>query len=141
MERKHKDIKVYMINTYRSVEHTTVYSYLNATITSIINGDTQFKIEYLLDPVDGRSSRAVLQCGRIHTGGMVLFTLDHGQRALGEVKGLLQVIDSPPLVHVIAFAPCSRTGHRLWDTSQHQETRISCRNVIDAVPYKFASKQ
>ena len=42
MERKHKDMKVQMVNSFRSVERTTVYSYLNATITAMITGQTQF---------------------------------------------------------------------------------------------------
>ena len=123
MERKQKDIKVQMVNSFRSVEHTTVYGYLNATITSIIRGDTQFKTEYLLGQVDGRSSRAVLHCGTLVKGDMILFNIDHhGQRALGEVLGLLQA--SPPLIHVTVFKPCNRTGHRLWDISQPTETII-----------------
>ena len=139
MERKHKDIKVHMVNNFKNVEHTTVCGYLNATVTSIINGQTQFKPDFLLDPVDGRSSRAVLQCGAIHRGDMVLFTLDDGRRALGEVKGFLAASDSPLLAHVLAFTPCSRTGQRWWNTCDGHETIIVGRQVIGAVPYRFAS--
>ena len=118
--------------------HTTVYGYLNATITSILRGDTQFKTEYLLGQVDGRSSRAVLHCGTLVKGDMILFNIDHhGQRALGEVQGFLEA--SPPLIHVTVFKPCYRTGDRVWDISQPTETIISCRTVIDAVTYMYAS--
>ena len=42
MERKHKDIKVHMVNSFRSLEQTTVYSHLNATVYSVTNGLTKF---------------------------------------------------------------------------------------------------
>ena len=140
MERKHKDIKVHMQNNFRSVEHTTVCGHLNATIHSIINGHTQFKTDYLLDPVDGRSSRAVLQCGTIHRGDMVLFTLDDGQRALGEVKGILQAFGSPLFVHVMALEPCSRNGRRLWDTSRPQDPKSSGALSLPLIRFKVPKK-
>ena len=140
MERKHKDIKVHMVNTFRSVEHTTVYSYLNATINAMISGQTQFVDEYLLDPVDGRSSNAVLRCGKVCKGDMVLFNLDdRGRRALGEVKGFVQSEDLV-FAHVIQFAPCSRTSHKRWDTSRKQETIVDARSLIAPVPYRIASE-
>ena len=141
MERKHKEIKVHMVNNYKSLEHTTVCSYLNATIQAIINGDTQFKTDdHLLEPVDGQSSRAVLvQYGTVHKGDLVVFTLDDGHRGLGEVKGFLQISDSPLLAHILAFTPCRRTGQRWWSTRGSQETLIDGRQVIGAVPYRFAS--
>ena len=92
------------------------------------------------NPVDGRSSRAVLHCGSLFKGDMVMFKSDdHGQRALGEIQGFVQVLDSPLLVHVTAFAPCSRASHRWWNSKQQQETIINCNQVIRAVPYKVES--
>ena len=92
------------------------------------------------DPVDGRSSRAVLHCGSLFKGDMVMFKSDdRGQRALGEIQGFVQVLDSPLLVHVTAFAPCSRASHRWWNSKQQQETIINCNQVIRAVPYKLES--
>ena len=109
-------------------------------ITSIIRGDTQFKTPYMQSPVDGRSSRAVLPCGTLIKGDMVMFNSDdHGQRALGEIQGLVQVLDSPLLVHVSAVAPCRRAGHRWWNSKRPQDTIIDSRRVIRAVAYKLAS--
>ena len=108
MERKHKAIKIHMVNSFRSCEHTAVCSYLNSTITSIITGLTRFVEEYLIDPVDGRSANAVLRCGRVCTSGMALIIDMHGERALGEVKGFL-LADDLVFAHVVQLAPCSRT--------------------------------
>ena len=41
MERKHKSIKVHMVNSFASIEQTTVYNHLNAMMISIIRGDIQ----------------------------------------------------------------------------------------------------
>ena len=140
MERKHKSIKVHMVNSFASIEQTTVYTHLNAMITSIIRGDIQFKTAYMQSPVDGRSSRAVLPCGHLFKGDMVMFTSgDHGQRCLGEIQGFVQVLDSPLLVHVSAFAPCTRAGHRWWNSKRPQDTIITSRQVIRAVPYKLTT--
>ena len=140
MERKHTAITVHAVNTFATIEQATVYIHLNAMITSIIRGDTQFKTAYLQRPVDGRSSRAVLPCGNLFKGDMVMFNSDdHGQRALGEIQGFVQVLDSPLLVHVSALAPCSRAGHRWWNSKRPQDTIIDSRRVIRAVAYKLAS--
>ena len=70
---------------------------------------------------------------------MVMFKSDdRGQRALGEIQGFVQVLDSPLLVHVTAFAPCSRAGHRWWNSKRQQDTIIDSRRVIRAVAYKLA---
>ena len=85
MERKHKDIKVHMVNSFRSLEQTTVYSHLNATVYSITNGLTKFVEEYLLNPDGDRSTQAVLRVGRICKGDMVLVNIDNrGRRALAK---------------------------------------------------------
>ena len=141
MEGKHKSLKVHMVNTFANVEQTTVHSYLNVTITSILRGDTQFmKTSYMQSPVDGRSSRAVLLCGTLIKGDMVMFNPnDHGQRALGEIQGFVQVLDSLLLVHVSAVEPCNRDSHRWWNSEKPRGTIIDSRRVIRAVAYKHAS--
>ena len=137
MERKHKDIKVQMVNSFRSVERTTVYSYLNATITAMITGQTQFRSEYLLDPVDGRSTKAVLPIGMVVKDDMVVFSLDtRAKQALGKVVQFVQE-GSTLCAHLLQFKPCSRD---CWDTSKHNETIVDSRKIICPVPYKFAAK-
>ena len=42
MERKHNAIKVHLLHSFRSCEHTAVTSYLNSTITAIVTGQTRF---------------------------------------------------------------------------------------------------
>ena len=71
---------------------------------------------------------------------MVMFNSDdHGQRALGEIQGFVQVLDSPLLVHVSAFAPCTRADHRWWNSKRPQDTIITSRQVIRAAPYKLTA--
>ena len=136
MERKHKDIKVQMVNSFRSVERTTVYSYLNATITAMITGQTQFRSEYLLDPVDGRSTKAVLPIGKVFKDDMVVFSLDtRATQALGKVVQFIQE-GNTLCAHLLQFEPCSRD---CWDTSKHNETIVISGKIICPVPYKFAS--
>ena len=140
MERKHKSLKVHMVTSFQALEQSTVYSHLNAMITSILRGDTQFKTCYMLRPVDGRSKQAKLPCGTLTKGDMVMFNSDdHGQRALGEIQGFVQVLDSPLLVHVSAVASCSRASHRWWNSERPRGTIIDSRRVIRAVAYKRAS--
>ena len=87
MERKHKDIKVQMLTSFRSVERSTVYGYLNASITSMLNGQTRWSDEHLLNAADGRSLQAKLSTGRVCSGDIVLFTVGaRGNRALGKVR-------------------------------------------------------
>ena len=137
MERKHKAIKVHMQNTFRSVERTTVYSFPNATITAMITGVTLFEDGILMNPVDGRSSNAVLYMGRVYKGDVVVFNVDtRGTRALGKVEGFLQS-DGCLFAHLIQFKPCRQDC--LWDASQHHETIAMSHQIICPVPYKFAS--
>ena len=126
-----------MVNSFRSVERTTVYSYLNATITAMITGQTQFRSEYLLDPVDGRSTKAVLPIGMVVKDDMVVFSLDtRAQQALGKVVQFVQE-GSTLCAHLDQFKPCSR---HCWNTSKHNETIIDARKIICPVPYRFAAK-
>ena len=138
MERKHKDIKVQMVNSFKSVERTTVYSYLNATITAIITGQTQFRSEYLLDPVDGRSSKAVLPIGKVCKDDMVVFSLDaRAIQALGKVVQFVQE-GSTLFAHLLQFEPCSRDCNALWDASKHHETIvISGKHLRSGPPHAF----
>ena len=137
MERKHKDIKVHMVNSFRSLEQTTVYSHLNATVYAITKGLTKFEQEYLLSPDGDRSAHAVLRVGMIGKGDMVLLNKDdRGNRALGEVLGFVTA-DDRVFAHLRQFAPCSP---KVWDTSRAHETIVKGCTVIAAVPYRFSSQ-
>ena len=138
MERKHKYIKVHMVSSFRSLEQTTVYSHLNATVYSITNGLTKFVEEYLLSPDGDRSAHAVLRVGMICKGDMVLVNKDHrGNRALGEVLGFVAA-DDRVFVHLRQFAPCSP---KVWDTSRAHETIVKSCTVIAAVPWRYSSQR
>ena len=128
-----------MLNSFRSVERRTVYSYLTATITTMITGQTQFESEYLLDELDGRSSHAVLHVGRVYKNDMVIFNLDsHARQALGKVQGFVQ--DGGCLfVHLLQFQPCSLDCNVRWDASQHEEAIVISHKIIQPVTYKFAT--
>ena len=140
MERKHKAIKVHMVSSFRSLEQTTVYSHLNATVYSIISGQTKFIEEYVLNPVGDRSTQAVLGCGRVCKGDMVLVNIDNrGRRALGEVLGFVEA-DDGIFLHLKQFAPCSPNCTKRWDTSRAHETIVKGRTVIAPVPYRFSSQ-
>ena len=142
MERKHKDIKVHMVNAFKTVERTVVYNYLNATITAMITGHIQFVDEYLLDPQDDRSSNAVLPGGKVCKGDMVVFKIcnpdTRARQALGKVEGFLQS-DGCLFAHLIQFKPCSHDCGVPWDASQHHETIVVSDTIVCPVPYKLNS--
>ena len=128
-----------IVNSFRCVEKATVYGYMNATITAIINGHTNFVDENLLDPVDDRSLQAILHIGKVCKGDMVMFNLDtRGRRALEKVEGFLQS-DGVLFAHLIQFEPCRPPCCKLWDASQHHETIVISQTIIGPVTYKFAS--
>ena len=92
--------------------------------------------EYLLDPVDGRSTKAVLPIGKVCKDDMVVFSLDtRATQALGKVVQFIQE-GSTLCAHLLQFEPCSRD---CWDTSKHNETIVISGKIIGPVPYKFAS--
>ena len=139
MERKHKDIKVHMQQTFKTPEKTAVYSYLNSCITSILSGQTKFAEEYLLNPTDDRSSKAILRVGKVSKGDMLVFSLDGRLRCLGEVLGFLQA-DDLLCIHLLELKPCRARCERYWKAMNGAETIVASNSVTHVVPYKLASE-
>ena len=139
MERKHKDIKVHMQQTFKSPERTAVYSYLNSCIVSILSGQTKFTDEYLLNPTDDRSSKAILRVGKVCKGDMLLFTSDDRLRGLGEVLGFLQA-DDLMCIHLLQLKPQRRNCDKCWKTVHVEETVVTSTRVTHVVPYKIVSE-
>ena len=139
MERKHKDIKVQMVNAFRSIEKATVFGYLNANITAMLNGLTKFSDHYLVNPFDDHSLKAVLHIGRVSKDDLVLFNIDlRGNKALGKILEFIAA-DGALYAHLAQFAPCSPRCWKVWDASTPEETIVVSKALVGICMYRLLS--
>lgn len=135
-ERKHRGVKSAALFVFRSLEHTTLASILNAQCEQVIEGHSLFQKQFLVSPSHldifdtrcSRSSTIVLECGQVASADVVYICGGAVVRAecFWELNGCF----------TMQCKVCSHVGGHLYRDGTAADSFIACTEIVDTVAYR-----
>lgn len=138
-ERKHRQVKDAALHVYRHMEHTVLVDIVNKCCDQIASGHDVFEKRFLVNPRECKlqpeyltSTRAVLECGPVRNGDVLVFKEPNMRNCTCGMVAGFYIISEVLFVEIRLLPVVDEADISLRSNTCEETSFKECRFVVDA---------